>query len=147
MAQYEALTHFGILTPRTIAAVGRASILEAAARFEAPFITKHNRGGKGLGVMKFDDSASLRAYVESAEYEPPIDGVTLVQAYRRFARAMHRSLRIVGAEFQYAVRVDTGGSFELCPADVCAPADAFCPAGEFPAFPTYDYRWLRESAH
>jgi hypothetical protein len=29
----------------------------------------------------------------------------------------------------YAVEVDTSDGFELCPADVCAVGDAFCPAG------------------
>jgi hypothetical protein len=29
----------------------------------------------------------------------------------------------------YAVEVDTSDGFELCPADVCAVDDAFCPAG------------------
>ena len=30
----------------------------------------------------------------------------------------------------YPVEVDTGGGFELCPADDCAIGDANCPAGE-----------------
>ena len=36
----------------------------------------------------------------------------------------------VGGKFLYAVEVDTSDGFELCPADVCALGDAFCPAGE-----------------
>jgi len=35
----------------------------------------------------------------------------------------------VGGRFLYAVEVDTSEGFELCPADVCAVDDAFCPAG------------------
>src|ERR1700758_3849798 len=50
VAQYAALEAHGIRTPRTIAAVGREAILEGATRIGAPFITKHNRAGKGLGV-------------------------------------------------------------------------------------------------
>lgn len=128
VAQYEALKAFGILTPRTVAAVGKSPILEAAARFEGPFITKHNRGGKGLGVRKFDDLASLQAYADGADYEPPVDGITLVQAYIESPQQFIVRCEFVGAEFLYAVQVDTGGSFELCPGDACAPGDKFCPA-------------------
>jgi hypothetical protein len=35
----------------------------------------------------------------------------------------------IGGRFLYAVEVDTSDGFELCPADVCAVEDAFCPAG------------------
>jgi hypothetical protein len=38
----------------------------------------------------------------------------------------------IGGRFIYAVEVDTSDGFELCPADVCAVGDAFCPAGEVP---------------
>src|ERR1700751_3722383 len=41
--QYAALAAHGIRTPRTVAAVGRDSILAAAAKIGVPFITKHNR--------------------------------------------------------------------------------------------------------
>src|SRR5207253_5968311 len=34
----------------------------------------------------------------------------------------------IGSRFLYAVKVDTSEGFELCPADVCAIEDAFCPA-------------------
>src|SRR5690349_22038281 len=42
MHQYETLKHYGIRTPRTIAAVGAPNIVEAARRMTGPFITKHN---------------------------------------------------------------------------------------------------------
>jgi glutathione synthase/RimK-type ligase-like ATP-grasp enzyme len=52
--QYLELNKQGIKTPRTIAAVGKGHILEAASEFSGtPFITKHNRAGKGLGVQLF----------------------------------------------------------------------------------------------
>lgn len=129
VAQYAALDAFGIRTPRTIVAVGVAAIIEAAAQFEGTFITKHNRGGKGLGVRKFDDVPSLQAYLAGAGYEPPVDGVTLVQAYIESPQQFITRCEFVGAEFLYAVRVDTAGGFELCPADVCGPDESFCPVG------------------
>src|SRR5690349_18599754 len=53
VAQYEALRAHGIRTPRTLAAVGPERIVAAARQLPAPFITKHNRAGKGLGVRLF----------------------------------------------------------------------------------------------
>ncbi len=81
VAQYAALGAHGIGTPRTVAAVGRDDIVGAAGLFDGPFITKHNRAGMGLGVHLFHDADGLREYVDGPEFEPSIDGVTLVQEY------------------------------------------------------------------
>ncbi|MDP4164036.1 MAG: alpha-L-glutamate ligase, partial [Bacillota bacterium] len=46
--QYLELSNHGVATPKTVAAVGKEQILEAAQSFIGkPFITKHNRAGKG----------------------------------------------------------------------------------------------------
>src|SRR5829696_3661446 len=59
VAQYTALADFGIRTPRTIATVGRDHIVAAARKMTGPFITKHNRAGKGLGVRLFRNVEAL----------------------------------------------------------------------------------------
>lgn len=119
--QLTALRAAGIDTPRTVAAVGREQILAAAMEFEAPFITKHNQGGKGLGVRKFDSHGELADYVSSEEFEEPADGITLVQEYIVAAEPFITRAEIVGGEFIYAIRADTArGGFQLCPADACA---------------------------
>ena len=130
IAQYAALARYGIRTPRTIAAVGRAHIVEAARAFDGPFITKHNRAGKGLGVQLFQDVDALEAYVAATPFEDSVDGITLVQEYIKRAGAVHHARRIRRRQFLYAVRVDTSLGFELCPADVCQVGDAFCPVGD-----------------
>ena len=130
IAQYEALRRHGIRTPRTIAAVGRERIVEAARRLEPPFITKHNRAGKGLGVKLFDTVDALEAHVRSDAFEDSVDGITLVQQYIRAADRTITRVEFVGGRFLYAVRVDTSLGFELCPADVCQVGDAFCPVGD-----------------
>ena len=124
----------GILTPRTIAVV--ADDLKAAARsMEGPFITKHNQGGKGLGVRLFRDLASFDAYVDSDEFEDGIDGVTLLQQYIEPPEPFITRVEIVDGVFQYAIRSATTGGFELCPADACAlDADALCPADSAETF-------------
>ncbi|MCC9144576.1 MULTISPECIES: alpha-L-glutamate ligase [unclassified Arthrobacter] len=119
--QLTALRAAGIDTPRTVAAVGRHQILAAAKDFEAPFITKHNQGGKGLGVRKFDSHGELADYVASAEFEEPADGITLIQEYIQAAEPFITRAEIVGGEFIYAIKADTArGGFQLCPADACA---------------------------
>lgn len=47
IAQYAELAKFGIRTPRTLAAVGREQVAQAARRMGGSFITKHNRAGRG----------------------------------------------------------------------------------------------------
>ena len=111
----------GIETPRTVAAVGREHVVAAAASIPAPFVTKHNQGGKGLGVRRFEDHAELADYVHSEEFEEPQDGITLVQEYVLAAEPRITRVEIVGGEFVYAIDADTArGGFQLCPADACA---------------------------
>ena len=59
VAQYAALSAHGVQTPKTVAAVGRDALVDAARRFDPPFITKHNRAGKGLGVRLFREPDAL----------------------------------------------------------------------------------------
>ena len=128
--QYLSLKQFGIPVPKTTAACGRASILEAAASFDRKeWIFKPNRGGKGLDVQllrsmdevtqKIDQLASLS-----------LDGITLIQEYIQPAGEIITRLEFIGGKFLYAVEVDASKGFELCPADSCATGDAFCPVGD-----------------
>lgn len=129
VAQYAALWQYGIRTPRTLAAVGAANIVQAATRMQGPFITKHNRAGKGLGVHLFHSVDALEQYVASDAFEPSIDGITLVQEYIQAPEPFITRVEFVGGQFLYAVRVDTSRGFELCPADVCRIDDLACPVG------------------
>lgn len=133
VVQYMELEKFGVRTPKTVAAVGKDQILQAADTFEGQaFITKHNRAGKGLGVQLFQDKQALEAYLESDTFEEPVDGITLLQQYIQAPDPYITRCEFVGGEFVYAVRVDTSEGFELCPADACSIEDLFCPAGEEP---------------
>ena len=130
VAQYAALHAHGILAPRTIAAVGQDELVEVGLTFPPPFITKHNRAGKGLGVRLFRDGQALETYVASDEFEPSVDGITLIQEYVEAPEPSITRVEFVGGRLLYAVRVDTSQGFELCPADACRVDDAFCPVGE-----------------
>ncbi|MEH7438462.1 alpha-L-glutamate ligase [Neobacillus drentensis] len=129
--QYLELTKFDIQTPRTIAAVGKEQILEAAVEFlDTPFITKHNRAGKGLGVQLFQTYDGLKSYIEGPVFEEPVDGITLIQEYIQAPESFITRCEFVGGKFVYAVKVDTSEGFQLCPADACQIGDLFCPVGE-----------------
>ena len=118
--QLSLLKAFGIDTPRTIAVIGRGDLVTAAESFPTSFITKHNQGGKGLGVRRFDDLASFRDYVASDEFEVPVDGITLLQEYVQPREPFITRIETVGYEYVYAITADTErGGFQLCPADAC----------------------------
>jgi hypothetical protein len=119
--QLTALRAAGFDVPRTIAVTGTAELSAAAARLPAPFISKHNQGGKGLGVRLFDSHADFDAYVRSASFEASADGITLLQEYLRAAQPRITRAELVGGEFIYAITADTArGGFQLCPAEACA---------------------------
>jgi hypothetical protein len=132
--QYAALEAAGIRTPDTVLVAGREMLVAAAQRHFSgtPFILKPNRGGKGLGVRLFPRPEALADHLAGPEYEPPADGLHLLQQYVQALEPLITRAEFVGGRFMYAVEVDTRGGFELCPADQCAVGDAFCPAGEEP---------------
>jgi hypothetical protein len=123
--QYAALEAAGIRTPRTILVAGKDQLLAAVHRhFDAsPVILKPNRGGKGLGVRLFHTLDALTDHLASRDYDPPVDGLHLLQQYVRAPMPVITRAEFVGGTFMYAVEVDTSDGFELCPADVCAIGD------------------------
>ena len=114
--QYKELESFGIKTPKTIYCSNKESILKSANVFTKPFITKHNRGGKGLGVKLFNNKKELDSYVSSVNFEPSIDGITLLQDYIDANPKVIKRVEFVNSKFLYTVEVDASEGFELCPA-------------------------------
>jgi hypothetical protein len=132
--QYAALEAAGIRTPNTILVAGKELLVTAARKHFAAgaFILKPNRGGKGLGVRLFYTVDALDSYLDGLEYEPPVDGLHLLQEYVRARLPLITRAEFIGGRFIYAVEVDTSEGFELCPADACAIGDTACPATEGP---------------
>lgn len=121
VAQHAALRNAGFEVPRTVAVFGVDELKTRARELPVPFITKHNQGGKGLGVRRFDDHLAFDAYVDGPDFAPAVDDITLLQEYLVSAEPFITRAEFIGGRFAYAVRVDTSaGSFELCPAEVCA---------------------------
>lgn len=130
VAQYEALKKFDILVPQTTATVGTKPLIEAAENFATPFITKHNRAGKGLGVQRFDHADALQKAVDNGQVEASVDGIMLLQQYISAPDSTITRCEFVGGKFLYAVRVDTSEGFELCPAEACEVGEQFCPTDD-----------------
>jgi hypothetical protein len=119
--QLTALRQAGIDTPRTLVVADTARLAAAARTIPAPFIAKHNQGGKGLGVRVFETHDEFDAYLAAPGYDAPADGITLLQEYLQAAEPFITRVETVGGEFVYAITADTArGGFELCPADACA---------------------------
>ncbi|MFT5162014.1 MAG: hypothetical protein ACI9FJ_000582 [Alteromonadaceae bacterium] len=133
VSQYAALQHAGVKTPATRPVVGKQHLLGSADSFNHwPLILKPNRGGKGLGVQLFQSQQALESYINSDEYEEPLDGIWLLQQYIQPQASFITRCEFVGGKYIYAVNVNTEQGFELCPADVCAVDDSFCPTTEQP---------------
>ncbi|SDP29138.1 ATP-grasp domain-containing protein [Halobacillus aidingensis] len=141
--QYMALNQAGIRTPKTITAVGKENILDAARQLEmGSFITKHNRAGKGQGVQLFHSTEALREYLDSDSFEEPVDGITLIQQYIEAPEPYIVRHEFVGGTFVYGVKVDTSEGFELCPADACSIEDLYCPTDVEPQTPKAKFEVL-----
>jgi hypothetical protein len=140
VAQHAALRASGIDVPHTVAVFGTGDLKERAREFPVPFISKHNQGGKGLGVRRWDSHDEFDAWVDGPDFEASPDGITLIQEFLFAREPFVTRAEYVAGEFVYAVRVDTSaGSFELCPADACV-VDPAAGTGATPAYPPFALR-------
>lgn len=124
------LDQSGFTTPRTVIAVGRDKCIEAAKELDiTPFILKPAQGGKGLGVKLYDTVDALSRDIDEGALPDTVDDVWLVQEKIETNNEYITRLEFVGGKLMYALRIYSGGSFELCPADVCeVDFEDFCPA-------------------
>jgi len=113
------LRKYGIKTPKTILIAGRTNLIQAARRFEGPFITKHNQGGKGLGIQLFNSTAEFEEYLDTNQLDDGPDGKIILQQYIEPADKTITRVELVGDRFLFAMKSSTADGFELCPSDVC----------------------------
>lgn len=125
--QHAALKQAGLRTPATRAVAGREEALLAAAQdVPTPFVTKHNRGGKGLGVQLFRTYEAFEETVRNGDLPTPPAHITLLQQYIEAAEPFITRCEFVDGEFLYAITSDTSDGFELCPADACRTDEDRC---------------------
>lgn len=127
--QQLALNKFGIKTPKTIVTNNKEDLLKAAKELDVfPFILKPNRGGKGLGVKRYDTIQQLEVDVNTGGVPESLDGILLVQEFVESIDGRVTRMEFIGGKFYYAVSIDSSKGFELCPADSCNIGDLYCPA-------------------
>ena len=119
--QQIALQKVGLKTPESFITHGKKALLDAANKFlPRPFILKPNQGGKGLGVRLFSSLEEVETQVDMLGLENmTVDGTLIVQEYIPAKNQEVIRMEFIGGKFFYAVKVQTGGGFELCPADAC----------------------------
>lgn len=118
--QLSLIAGLGLAIPAT-RVVHRAADLPAAARDLAfPIVVKANIGGSGAGIVRYDSAEELAAAVADGTVPDSIDRVLLAQEYAPARGGTITRIETLGGRFLYAIAVDGGGSFDLCPADACA---------------------------
>lgn len=117
--QLSLIAGLGLAVPATRVVHRREEILAAAEGLAYPLLLKANIGGAGAGIVRYDDRAALEEAVEERFLPGSVDGVLLVQDYVPAKGGTILRMETLGGRFLYAIEIDTGGSFDLCPADAC----------------------------
>ncbi|MBW6522749.1 alpha-L-glutamate ligase [Sphingomonas sp. RHCKR47] len=110
----------GLSIPATRVVHRAADLAAAAGELRFPIVVKANIGGSGAGIVRYDDPGALAAAVAAGQVPDSIDRVLLVQEYVPARGGTITRIETLAGRFLYALEVDGGGSFDLCPADACA---------------------------
>lgn len=106
-------------------------IPRAARGLEFPLMVKPNVGGSGAGIAAFDNRRQLTTAVESGSVDLGPDGTGVVQEQLPARGQSVVRVEILGGEFLYAIALKLlPGSFNLCPADYCDPAQGVTHPGD-----------------
>jgi glutathione synthase/RimK-type ligase-like ATP-grasp enzyme len=111
---------YGVPATRIVHRV--TDIAAAAAALPFPLVVKANIGGSGAGIVRYDSLDQLRAMAAEGMVPDSIDKVWLVQEYVPARGGRITRLETMAGRFLYAIDVDGGGGFDLCPADACLAA-------------------------
>lgn len=156
-AQVALLERIGVRAPRTLVfddveALG-AQLDREPRPFPFPALVKPDQGGSGARMVEVSGVDTLRDVVRDPALWSP-DPVLLLQEKLAYdpAHGIVR-LEIVGGRLLYAMRVVGHGAFNLCPSEVCHPADdepgacaiATGPAVEFHPYPDVPDRAVRDA--
>ncbi len=120
--QLSLIAGLGYAIPATRVVHRKADIAGAAAALTFPIVVKANIGGSGAGIIRYDSLDQLREMAAEGMVPDSIDKVWLVQEYVPVRGGAITRLETMAGRFLYAIDVDGGGGFDLCPADVCLAA-------------------------
>lgn len=117
--QLSLLVRLGLAIPATRVVHRAADLAAASDGLRFPIVVKANIGGSGAGIARFDDRATLAAFAADGMTPDSIDKVLLVQEYVPIRDGRITRLETLGGRFLYAIDINGGGGFDLCPADAC----------------------------
>ena len=117
--QLALIASLGFDIPETRVVHRIADLVSAAEGMNFPLVVKANIGGSGAGIMRYDSLAQLRDFAAEAMVPDSIDKVWLVQDFVPARGGRILRFEILDGRFLYALSVDGGGGFDLCPADAC----------------------------
>ncbi|TPG15823.1 alpha-L-glutamate ligase [Sphingomonas koreensis] len=120
--QLSLIAGLGYAIPKTRVVHRKADIAAAAEALAFPVVVKANIGGSGAGIIRNDSLAQLRDMAAEGMLPDSIDRVWLVQEYVPARGGRITRLETMAGRFLYAIDVDGGGGFDLCPADACLAA-------------------------
>ncbi len=118
--QLSMIARLGLSIPATRVVHRAADLAASAGELRFPIVVKANIGGSGAGIVRYDDPGALAAAVAEGQVPDSIDRVLLVQEYVPARGGTITRIETLAGRFLYALDVDGGGSFDLCPADACA---------------------------
>ena len=117
--QLSLIAGLGFEVPETRVVHRPADLVAAAETMGFPLVVKANIGGSGAGIMRYESLDQLRDWAAEGMVPDSIDKVWLVQDFVPARGGRITRFEILDGKFLYALSIDGGGGFDLCPADAC----------------------------
>ncbi|MEG3123401.1 ATP-grasp domain-containing protein [Sphingomonas sp. GB1N7] len=117
--QLSLIAGLGLAIPATRVVHRAVDVEDAAATLSLPLVVKANIGGSGAGIVRYDSIDELRAAIADRALPTSVDGVLLVQDYVPARNGTVTRIETLDRAYLYALDIAGGGTFDLCPADVC----------------------------
>ena len=117
--QLSVIASLGYAIPETRVVHRAIDIPGAASQLRFPIVVKANIGGSGAGIMRYETTEELAVAVADKFLPTSIDGVLMVQEYVPARDGRITRIETLDRKYLYAIDIDGGGQFDLCPADAC----------------------------
>jgi len=120
--QLSLIAGLGLGIPETRVVHRREDIVPAAETMAFPLLLKANIGGSGAGIVRYERREELEEAVRERFLPESLDKVLLLQDHVPARGGTIVRVETLGGHYLYAIEVESGGGFDLCPADACLAA-------------------------